>query len=185
MSEVKRVFVWLSALLLSANAAGQGLSASVNLADCANFGTLNIETSYGVTRHLSLSAGAKYNPFTFGHDENAILQRQQTYSAGLKYWVWHVYSGWWLAAKAQYQEFNEGGISSRQTSQGDRYGQSLAVGYSYMLTRHLNIDFGVGMWGGYQTYVVRSCQHCGIIVDEGEKFFLLPNDLTFSLSYIF
>lgn len=163
----------------------QEISVATNLLDYANFGTLNVEAAYGLTRHWSVSAGAKYNPFTFGSGDGTILQRQQTYAVGARWWPWHIFSGWWLSGKMQYQEFNSGGIQSRRTKQGDRVGSSLSLGYSYMLSKHLNLEFGLGVWGGYELFKTYSCQHCGSIVDEGGTFFLLPNDMILSLSYVF
>ena len=163
----------------------QELSVSTNLLDYADFATLNMEASFGVARHWSISALARYNPFTFGSGDGTILQRQQSYALGTRWWPWHVFSGWWLSGKVQYQEFNEGGIQSRRTSQGDRFGTSLSAGYTYMLTRHLNLELGLGFWGGYEIYTVYSCQHCGSVVDGGEKFFLLPDDMTLGLSFVF
>lgn len=178
----------LAVLLLVASPVllrSQNASFSTNALDYVDFGTVNIEASVGVARHWSLNAGARYNPFSFGEGDGEILRRQQTYSVGARYWPWHIYAGWWLSGKAQYQEFNTGGITSRRTSQGDRYGSSLSAGYSYLLSSHLNLDIGIGMWAGYEKYVTYSCQHCGTVVDDGEKFFFLPNDMMLSLTYIF
>lgn len=174
-----------AALLAAAPLCGQDLVVSTNVLDYANFATLNVETGLAVARHWSLSAGAKYNPFTFGKGDGTILQRQQTYSVGARFWPWYIFSGWWICAKAQYQEFCSGGITSRRTSQGDRYGGSLSAGYTFMLSKHFNLEFGLGAWGGYEVYTAFNCQHCGQTVDSGSKYFLLPNDVTFALSYVF
>lgn len=164
---------------------GQELSVSTNLLDYANFATLNMQTGLSFARRWSLDAGVKYNPFTFGQGDGTILQRQQTYSAGVRFWPWHVYSGWWLSCKAQYQEFCTGGVNSRRTSQGDRYGGSLSLGYTYMLSTHFNLEIGAGYWGGYEVFKAFNCQHCGTVVDSGKKYFMLPSDLTFALAYVF
>lgn len=181
----KRFAVALASLVVASGLYGQELAVSTNLIDYANFATLNVQTGLSVARHWSFDLGMKYNPFTFGKGDGTILQRQQTYSAGARFWPWHVYSGWWMALRAQYQEFCTGGISSRRTSQGDRYGGSLSLGYTYMLSKHLNLELGAGYWGGYEVYKAFNCQHCGVVVDGGEKYFLLPSDLTFAVAYIF
>lgn len=177
----------LSIVLLFLPLAGwaQDFAVSANLLELADFGTLNVEGSYAPARHWSLSASARYNPFAFGEGEQEILQRQQTYSAGARYWPWHIFAGWWMSAKMQYQEFCNGGIRSRRTSQGDRLGFGLGAGYTYMLSKHFNLEMGLGIWGGNERFTTYSCQRCGVIVDEGEKVFLLPNDMMLSLTYIF
>ena len=101
-------------------AAGRKGSISTNVAGYANLLTLNAEGSISMGRHWTLTAGAKYNPFTFGKDH--FRNKQQAYYAGMRYWPWHSYSGWWMSGKIQYQEFNAGGLGRAETSEGDRHG---------------------------------------------------------------
>ncbi len=164
----------------------QDLSISTNVAGYANFGTLNMEASYGLSRHWSLNAGVKYNPFTFDSSKYGKMQnRQQLFAIGTRFWPWHIFSGWWLAGKVQYQEYNTGGIISAVTTEGDRFGGALTGGYTYMVNPHFNIEFGLGLWGGYEAFTEYECPVCGNITDKGKKFFLQPNDLVLSLSYVF
>lgn len=158
---------------------------STNLLGYADLGTLNAEASYAPVRHWSVGVGVKYNPFTFPKRDSQFQQRHQTWYAAARWWPWHSYSGWWLAAKMQYQEYNVGGIVSQKTEEGDRVGAGLGAGFTYMLTSHLNLDFGLGVWGGYKWYKVYACPRCGITLDSGSKPFVLPNDLIVSLSYVF
>ena len=164
-------------LLLPLAGGAQELSFSMNFLDYAKTGSANLEASYGFSRHWTLSAGVKYNP--------GGGMRQQLYSLGGRYWPWHIYSGWWLSGKMQYQEFNEVSAPGRDTSEGDRYGAGIAGGYSKMLGKHLNLDLGIGLWTGYSRYVTYACPSCGRVVDGGDKIFVLPNDLMVALSYIF
>lgn len=176
-----------TALMLAAGLAlaAQEVALSTNLADYAALGTMNMEATYGFARHWSVNAGVKYNPFSFGEGEKAKQLRQRAVSAGARFWPWHIYSGWWMGAKVQYQEFNEGGLVSPETSEGDRYGGGLAAGYSRMLGKHFNLDLGLGMWAGYSVYTTYACQVCGRKVDSGSRFFVLPNDVILGINYIF
>ena len=54
-----------------------------------------------------------------------------------------------------------------------------------MLGRHFNLDFGLGLWTGYTTYVTYACPTCGRIIGSDQRLFILPNDLMIALSYIF
>jgi len=146
---------------------------------------LNLDASIGLSRHWSLGAGVKYNPFSFGKGSSMFFLKQRSADLGARYWPWHVYSGWWVAGKIRWQEYSEGGIVSPETSEGDRYGASISVGYSKMLSPWLNIDFGLGLWGGRATYTTYACQTCGKILDGGVKSFLLPSDFIVALSFIF
>jgi len=163
----------------------QQFGVSTNIMDYANYGTLNAEASVSLERNWSLSAQAKYNPFRYSRDGEPLSARQQTYALGTRYWPWHVYSGWWLGAKMQYQEYNRGGIKSPSTREGDRYGAGLSAGYSYMLLPHLNMDFGIGAWTGYDRYVIYSCPVCGLTQEKGGTWFVLPHEILLSLLYVF
>ena len=161
----------------SFEANAQELSFSTNIVDYASTGTANLEASYGFTRHWSISAGMKYDA--------GGMAKQQVYSLGGRYWPWHIYSGWWFSGKMQYQEFNDAERTTKETSEGDRYGAGIAGGYSRMLGRHINLDLGIGLWTGYTRYVTYACPTCGRIIGSGKGIFILPNDITLGLSYIF
>ena len=188
------VFLLMSLQAVLRPAGAQEISLATNLADYAQAGTLNAEASYGFDRHWSVNAGFRYNPFRYGSDDNLRLHRQRLFSAGARYWPWHIYSGWWLSAKAQYQEYANTGPEAQllpdlsgggPATEGDRYGIGLGAGYSKMLGPHLNLDFGLGLWGGYSTYVRYSCPSCGRIVASGDKAFFLPSEFILGLNYIF
>lgn len=172
-------------LLLSWSMCAQNFAVSTNVLDYANFGTMNVEASCGIARRLTVSAGVKYNPFSWGTGQNEKTDRQRSVEAGARFWPWHVYSGWWLGGKLKYQEYNIGGILSPQATEGDRYGGGLSAGYTYMLTSHLNLDIGLGLWSGLEKYTVYECVRCGRTVDGGQKLFFRPNDIQLSVSYIF
>jgi len=177
-------------LIIGLALAGQGLMAqefalSTNAVDYANGGTLNLEASMGLARHFSLNAGVKYNPFEYGEGEDMKLYNQRLFSVGSRWWPWHIYSELWVGVKAQYQEFRMGGLKSEETTEGDRYGGGVAIGYSKLVGKHFNIDVGVGLWAGYAIYTKYSCQTCGSIVEKSKGPFVLPNDLILGLNYIF
>ena len=187
MSDMKRIGVAVIILLVSSTVVfSQEFSLSTNLVGYANLGTMNAEFSYAATRHISVNASVKYNPFTFHKGTSRQFQsRQQSYAAGIRWWPWHSLSGWWVAAKLQYQEYNAGGILSCRTEEGDRAGVGLTVGYTYMLHPHVNMEFGLGGWAGCKWYTVYSCPKCGIKEENGRKAFILPNDLIVSIAYVF
>lgn len=177
----------LCACLLCRQATAQTFSVSTDLLGYARLGTMSVDASYAVARRWSLVAGARYNPFTFrkGDPERQFQNRQQSYSVGMRVWPWHIWSGWWFAGKLRYQEYNRGGIISRKTEEGDRFGAGLYAGYTHMLSSHLNLEFGMGLWSGVSVYRQYSCPVCGLTLSSGNKFFLLPDDFIISLAYVF
>lgn len=181
---------WLclvTVLLCTVQLRAQHFSLSSNILDYLCLGTLNMDASCSVSRNWSLTAGVRYNPFTFrsGDPDRQYQYRQQSYSLGVRMWPWHTMSGWWVAGKLRYQEYNYGGLFSWGTEEGDRYGFSVSAGYTHMLSRHLNLEFGLGIWSGLSTYRRYSCAVCGNTVACGRKYFILPDDLLISLVYVF
>ena len=184
---MRKVFFTFLLALLSPLLHAQEVSLSTNLLDYAALGTMNIDASYSLSRRWSIVAGARYNPFTFrkGDQENQFQLRQQSYAVGARIWWWHTTSGWWTTSKLRYQEYNSGGIISKQTQEGDRVGLGFSVGYTYMLSRHFNLEFGAGLWTGADFFHKYSCTVCGTTIGAGIKWFVLPDDLAVSLVYVF
>lgn len=174
-------------MLLPSFAHAQKLSLSTNIVDYAALGTMNMEASYATSRKWSVTAGFRYNPFTFcrGDKDRQFQMRQQSYAIGVRLWPWHTLSGWWFASRLRYQEYNYGGIFSKETQEGDRAGVGLYAGYTHMLSRHFNLEFGLGLWTGADFFRRYSCTICGTVITEGTKAFVLPDDLAVSIVYVF
>lgn len=186
---MKRIILLAAAALfvLPQYSQARRFSLSTNIMDYLNLCTLNMEASYGVAQHWSVNAGVRYNPFTYRipGKESQMQSRRQSYELGVRMWPWHVYSGWWVAAKAKYQEYNIGGLFSDRTEEGDGYGLGFSAGYSYMLLPSLNLEFGLGFWTGVKKYAVYDCPSCGLTTESGTKGFILPNEILLSLVYVF
>lgn len=162
------------------------LAFSQNLADYLSLGTLNADLQYSIHRRWTLEAGAKYNNWTWRHrQEEQFEARQQAYYVGVRWWPWYTYSGWWVGTKMQYREYNRGGLFRPEAEEGDAFGAGASGGYSVHVNPWLNVDFGIGFWGGVTKYVTYACPYCGRRVDEGTKFFLLPDEVRIALELIF
>lgn len=183
--------LWRCLLILAVLAArsplcrSQNVSLSTNLALYYPSPTLNLEAGFGVGRHVNVVTSARYNPFSSYVKDESRRDVQRLFSLGARLWPWHIYSGWWLQGRLQYQEYGKTSRLSPETSEGDRYGGGIAAGYSKMLGKHVNLDFGFGLWAGYDAYTVYSCPRCGRIVDSGQRLFLLPDEAVLALVYIF
>lgn len=182
-------FIYIMVLLLCPCmiVSAQKISVSTDLSDYAALGTLNAEVSVAVSRHWSLEVEAKYNPFRFRKDdlERQFQLCQQSYSVGARFWPWHIWTGWWFASGIRYQEYNWGGILSRKTQEGDRWGVGLYSGYTLMLSAHLNMEFGLGLWGGVDMYRKYDCPVCGLTEKTGRKGFVLPDGVKIAVAYVF
>ena len=183
---MRRLFSLLAAVLLSAfSVRAQSLSVSTNLAAYARLGTLNVEGGYAFSRHWSCHAGLNYNPFSFRRDGHVFRSRERSVRAGMRAWPWHRYSGWWMGAGLRWQEYNRGGFRSPETTEGDRLGAGLSVGYAHMLNAHFNLELGLGVWAGQDRYRRYACPECGVTEASGSKLFLLPDEWLLALTYIF
>ena len=192
----KKLFALTSAMLLAAALAGSVsgqvkksiFALSTNIPDYIALGTLNLRGDVAVHQHWSIEATFKYNPWTFrsnGDPEDQMQNRNITWSLGPRYWPWHVYAGWFIQAQAQYQQYNRGGIWDKYTTEADAFGGGLAAGYTYLLSGHWNIEFGLGFWAGVESFSKYNCPRCGRTVDSGTRFFVMPNDVLVSIVYIF
>ena len=187
MRTIIRICIAMLMAIPGYSLSAQTFSVSTDVVGLANLGTMNIDASYAVSRRWSLTAGARYNPFTFrkGDPQEQFQYRQQSYSVGMRVWPWHTWSGWWFAGKLRYQEYNKGGIVSPKTEEGDRFGAGLYAGYTHMLSSHFNLEFGVGLWSGLAVCKEYSCPVCGVTLFDGKKFFMLPDDFMISIAYVF
>ena len=194
---MKKLLITLFFTVAGAVAAmAQTYAVAVNTADMLDLGTMSLEGSVAVGQHWSLNAGAKVNPWTFNRhdtwnglysepDPEQKQDRKQVYALGARWWPWNVYSGWWVGGKAQYEEYNHGGIITKTAEEGDAFGAALSGGYSLMLKEHWNLDFGLGVWGGWTKYRKFEFPENGKLIDEGGKWFFLPNEVILSIVYVF
>lgn len=188
----KRITIIIAALMLCLCAHAQKpgetnarFSIGTDLVTWANFGTGNLSMSVAAGRQFSIHLEGQYNPWEF-HGKNGQFQnKKQNYNLTVRWWPWHVYSGWWTGLGAQYQEYNHGGIMRQRTEEGDAVGLTFSGGYTLMLTTYLNLDFSFGLWGGYKWYTAYSCPKCGRIIDQGRKIFFNANDISIALVFVF
>lgn len=164
----------------------QTLGIATNIIGYANFLTLNAEATYKIKDQLSIHAGVKYNPFTFNKDEeNQMQNRSSILQIGMRYWTWHTNSGWFAGGGAEFGYFNYGGIISKETHEGWRAGVNITAGYSLMLSRHFNFEFGAGLFTGYRNSKRYACPRCGATLGNDKKIYVAPNNLLAQMVYLF
>ncbi len=187
---MKKKILTLCLLLIFATAGkidAQKVSLSTNLVDWANFGTANIEAGISVSQHFSITAGGHYNPWEFQTPKGFRMHNQQiTGYAGARYWPWYVFSGWWVGAKVQYSDFSRTGIWRPALEEGVSVGGCLSFGYTIMLHKKLNLEFGAGIWGGrHLKYTLYECPECMRVRETGPRNFIYPDEVSVSIMYLF
>lgn len=166
----------------------QTFSIASNIADWAYLGTINLEGGMGVARRLSVSLGGKLNLWHFDDKKNNVVIQDQRETAylGIKFWPWYVYSGWWVGAKGQYEKRISSNVWRPALENSTAIGGVLSTGYAIMLNKHLNIDFGVGAFGGrYIDYTLYRCSDCKEIRQQGPRNFIRFDDILITMTYIF
>ena len=86
-----KTIILLLAVSLCCTGYAQEMSVSTNVLGYVNLGTMNMEASWGFSRHWSANVGLRYNPFTFPGREgiaDTMQARQRTVSVGGRYWPW-------------------------------------------------------------------------------------------------
>ena len=189
MKQMKRLLAVVALSLsfaLPANA--QRVSVGTNLLQWANLGTINAEFGYAPSRHLTLTAAVRFNGWHFDTpEEHLIVQnRQKTASIGIRYWPWYVYSGWWFGVKGQFKDFDASGIWRPALNTGTSLGAGVSAGYTLLLHERLNLDFGIGAWGGRMlNHTLYECPVCLDVRETGPGWFAGIDDISVSIIYIF
>ena len=189
MKKLRNIIILIGVLLISTPklADAQQVSLSTNALTWANFGTMNIECGVSVSKHFTVFGGFKCNPWELRTiSQVPLMNKQITGYAGAKYWPWHVYSGWWFGAKTQFQDFAQAGIWSENLVEGQALGAGLSAGYSLLIGSHVNIDFGLGGWGGRVLNYTAYKDIGGYDVDhKGAKNFVFLDNIIIAISYVF
>ena len=183
----RKIIILILLLGISYSAGAQKLSLSTNLVDWANFGTANIEAGVSISQHFSAMLGGHFNPWKFKTGSgNDIFNKQTTGYVGVKYWPWYVYSGWWLGTKVQYASISRSGIWRPALEERSSIGAGLSFGYTVMLNKNLNLEFGAGVWGGkHLKYAIYECPKCMRLREQRSFNFIHPDDISISLTYVF
>ena len=185
--KTKTLIINILLLFLCYRAEAQKVSASTDLVSWAYFGTANAELGVSVAQHFSLMAGARYNPWSFNTRlGNDMYARQTTAYAGVRWWPWYVYSGWWAGAKVQYSDKAETGMWRPALEEKRSLGAGISGGYTLMLHEKVNIEFSAGIWGGrHFEYRLYECPKCMALRTDKPRNFLSLDDLSISIMYIF
>lgn len=187
---IYRTTVALLMLLCASHAAqGQGIAVSTNALAWANLGTVNAEAAVSVSRHFTLHAGAVANPWRITTQTGvSVSNRRYGGHVGARYWPWHVYSEWWIGADLRYRNFAQSGLLTKDLVTGDAVGAGLSGGYTFILSSHLNLDLGLGLWGGrclkYRRYK-DGVESADRLLEDSPRNFILPDNVTVSFVYVF
>lgn len=193
MRSLKNIYKVIAAVILlictPKMAEAQEWAVSTNVLSWLNLGTINAEGSYKVNDHVSVNAALAINPWQINTPTFVTLRnRQYGGHMGARYWPWHTFSEWWIGAKVQYKNFEQVGLLSSNLMRGDALGAGLSAGYSMMIAENVNLDFGLGFWGGRLLSYVEyndNIANPSKIRTEGPRNFIFLDSISVSVAYIF
>ncbi len=161
---------------------------STNILDWAYIGGINAAVAVNVSQHVTLELAGVANPFKAKFSGKEFQNKQLTGEFSVKYWPWHAFSGWWFQGKAKFSDYAKTGIFESNFEDGKAIGGGIGLGYTLMLSKHINLDFGVSMWGGRKYDFVETSRRgseYGKLLDAGHKYFVDFDKISLSIMYVF
>ena len=174
----KLLIIFLVGLFAFAPILGQSVAIKSNLLYDAT-STINLGFEIRMAPRWSLDISGNYNPWDM---PNGAKWKHWMAQPELRYWFCEVLNGHFVAIHLHGGAFNFGGIKnninflgtdySRLTDhrfQGYFVGAGLGYGYSWMLSRHWNLEAEIGLGYSYVMYDVYECADCGKKVEEDKN----------------
>jgi Protein of unknown function (DUF3575). len=177
-------------LLLPLTGAAQNWTVQTNFLDWAALGTVNAEVGVSVSQHFSLMVGGRYNPWNF----HPITPKPSSRTSRRRP-IWASATGRGMSIpvsgspprRSTMHSFSSTGIWRAALKEGKNgFGGAFAAGYTFMLSKHFNLEAGIGAWAGaFQEYGFYSSPQKLFVREEGRKTFIYPDQVSLSLVYVF
>ena len=190
----KRLGVLAALFLTLTVARGQNVALKSNLLYDATL-TVNAGLEVGLAPRWSFDLSGNYNGWAVnGHKWKHWLAQPE-----LRYWFCDRFAGHFIGLHALGGEYNFGNFDTKlsflgtdysvfadQRHQGWYAGAGIAYGYSFILSRHWNLELELGAGYVYTRYDVFECQGCGKKVEENKPHhYVGPTKAAVNLVYNF
>ena len=92
-----------------------------------------------------------------------------------------------ITVNFDYLDISNTGIWRAALKEGrNGFGGGLSAGYTFMLSKHFNLELGVGGWAGvFKEYGFYSSPKKNFVREEGRKKFIYPDQVSLSFVYVF
>lgn len=145
--------------------------------------TPNIELNYALGKHLTAHLPIQYNPFVF--KENSRFQ-QLTVMPGMRYWFNIAHAQGFVSAYGVASRFHVGGwLGDDYRYDGKCFGGGIGGGYSWILSKRLNIEVEAGIGFVYADYDKCGWRPCSKRYAHGQGLRIMPCKYDVSLVYFF
>ena len=190
----KRLGVLAALFLTLTVARGQTLALKSNLLYDATL-TVNAGLEVGLAPRWSFDLSGNYNGWAIdGHKWKHWLVQPE-----LRYWFCDRFAGHFVGLHALGGQYNFGNFDTKLSFLGTDYsvfadnrhqgwyaGAGIAYGYSFILSRHWNLELELGAGYVYTRYDVFECQGCGKKVEEDKPHhYVGPTKAAVNLVYNF
>lgn len=156
-------------LLWSGTALGQKVAVKTNLLYDAT-ATANLGVEVGLAPKWTLDLSGNLNAWTIKEGKR---WKQWMVQPEARYWTCERFSGHFFALHALGGQFNFGGIPlfglKDTRKQGWMAGAGLGYGYSWILSRHVNLELELGVGYVHSRYDQFECEGCGRKIAENQK----------------
>lgn len=197
MCVMKRVLLLLilAISLPSHYVLSQDVALKTNLSSDA-FLNPNAGLEFGLSRRWTAEVDAQFNGWTLSGSKH---WKHWSVQPGVRYWLCDRFSGHFFGAHLHGGQYNVGGLDvglnilgtdfrklKDSRYQGWFVGGGVSYGYSFILSRHLNLEPEIGAGYSYTRYDKYRCAGCGRKVDTGisHHYFGLTK-LALNLVYLF
>lgn len=194
-ARLKKAVLMLYILLITILAYSQKIAVKTNLLYDATT-TFNLGLEFGLSPRWTLDLSGNYNPWTFSANKkwkHWLIQPE------FRYWFCEKFNGHFLGAHLLGGQFNFGHIkTSLRLFHSDfsglrdyRYegwaaGGGIVYGYSWILSRHWNLEAALGIGYLYAWYDKYKCQRCGEKIEGDKKHnYFGPTKAAVNLIYVF
>ena len=190
----RRLCLWAFLLMSVVGVKGQNVALKTNLLYDATL-TVNAGLEVGLAPRWSFDLLGNYNGWTVdGHKWKHWLAQPE-----LRYWFCDRFAGHFIGLHALVGEYNFGNFDTSLSFLGTDYsvfadhrhqgwyaGAGIAYGYSFILSRHWNLELELGAGYVYTRYDVFECQGCGKKVEEDKPHhYVGPTKAAVNLVYNF
>ena len=193
---MKRFFRLVIGLLLMATGVmAQEVAVKTNILYDAT-ATFNLGVETGLSRKWTLDVSGNYNPWTFSHNrkwKHWLIQPEARYWNCEKmhgsFWAVHLLGGQYNIGNIN-TDFNFLGTDFSKLKdyryQGWMIGGGIGYGYSWMLSRHWNIEAELAVGYIYSLYDKYDCATCGSKLENNKSHsYVGPTKAALNLIYVF
>ncbi len=194
---MKKIFIFLLALAVSMGAVkAQDIAVKTNLLYDALL-TVNAGAEARVAPKWSVDLSGNFNAWTLSHGKK---WKHWMVQPEARYWLCDAFAGHFFAAHAlggQYNvgHINMGGLNFLGTNlenlkdhryQGWYGGLGVGYGYSWILSKHFNLEAEIGIGWIYTRFDTFECAGCGRKISRDRSHnYIGPTKAALSLVYIF